>query len=202
MPLAAVRLVSSSPTGPSSSCQAFCTSLNRNGRPIAAYSGTTLAIAPWLLAEMSSVPERRAVIIAASSPSCAECATWISMRPLVLAFTRSAKSTAASWRGLPGAAPWPSVSLVACACAPKAAATAARANSVWTNVLRCMSCLLVEWMAWRSVNQHAAVHVERDAGAVAGQVAGQVQACACHVVGHAEAAERDVFGDLGLALVA
>ena len=113
MPLAAVRLASSSPIGPSSSCQAFCMSVKRKGRPSAAYSGTTLAIAPWLLADMSSVPERSAVTIAASSPSCAECATWISMRPLVLALTRSANSTAASCRGLPGAAPWPSVSLVA-----------------------------------------------------------------------------------------
>src|SRR6185436_6365923 len=188
MPLGAVRLVSSSPSGPSSSCHAFCTSLNRNGRPIAAYSGTTLAIAPWLLAEMSSVPERSAVIIAASSPSCAECATWISIRPLVLALTRSANSTAASWRGLPGAAPWPRVSLVVCAWAAKVvAAQAASASRVRTKVLRCMVCLLGGGcpVGAGSVNQHAAVHVERDAGAVAGQVAGEVEAGAGDVVGDA-----------------
>src|SRR5262245_34037328 len=148
---------------------------------------------------MSSVPERSAVIIAASSPSCAECATWISKRPLVLAFTRSANSTAASWRGLPGAAPWPSVSLVVCAWAPQVAARVATASSVRTKVLRCM---VLSPGRCGSVNQHAAVHVERDAGTVGREVAGEKQAGACHVGRDAQAGERDRFGDLRLFLVA
>jgi len=53
-----------------------------------------------------------------------------------------------------------------------------------------------------SMDLHAAVHVELDAGAVARQVAGEVQARAGDVVGHAEAAERDRLGDLGPLLVA
>ena len=112
--------------------------------PNAAYSGTALATAPCELADMSSAPVRSAVTIAASSPSCADGATCTSMRPLVLALTTSANFSAASWRGLPGAAPWPSVSLVVCACAAKVvAAQAASASRVRTKVLRCMVCLLV-----------------------------------------------------------
>ena len=45
---------------------------------------------------MSSAPVRIAVTIAASSPSCADGATWTSMRPLVLAFTTSANFSEAS----------------------------------------------------------------------------------------------------------
>jgi hypothetical protein len=62
---------------------------------------------------MSSAPVRSAVTMAASSPSWAEGATCTSMRPPDLALTTSANLTAASWRGLPGAAPWPSVSFTA-----------------------------------------------------------------------------------------
>ena len=61
--------------------------------PNAAYSGTALATAPCELADMSSAPVRSAVTIAASSPSCADGATWTSMRPLVLALTTSANFT-------------------------------------------------------------------------------------------------------------
>ena len=111
--------------------------------PKAAYSGTALATAPCELAEMSSAPVRSAVSIAASSPSWAEGATCTSMRPLVLALSTSANFTAASWRGLPGAAPWPSVSFTVCAwAASESSVPAARAIVLRMKFLRCMFCLL------------------------------------------------------------
>ena len=97
--------------------------------PNAAYSGTIVDAAPWLLADMSSEPERSAVNIAASSPSCAEGATCTSILPPLFCLTAFAKATAASWRGLPGAAPWPSVSLVWACGVPAASVSAAAANS-------------------------------------------------------------------------
>ncbi len=97
--------------------------------PNAAYSGTMVAVAPWLLADMSSEPERSAVSMAASSPSWADGATLTSILPPLFCLTALAKATAASWRGLPGAAPWPSVSLVWANVVPAASVSAAAANS-------------------------------------------------------------------------
>ena len=176
--------------------------------PNAAYSGTALATAPCEFALRSSAPVRSAVTIAASSPSCADGATCTSMRPPVLAFTTSANLTAASWRGLPTAAPWPSVSLIGLRMRRQRQQGGSRgASTMRVKILR-LHGGLSPWSPGfggresGSVNQHAAVHVERDAGAVRGQVAGEEDARARDVVGTAEPGERDRLGDLGLLLVA
>ena len=96
--------------------------------PNAANSGTMVAVAPWLLADMSSEPERSAVSIAASSPSWADGATLTSILPPLFCFTALAKATAASCRGFPGAAPCPSVSFVWANVGPTASVSAAAAS--------------------------------------------------------------------------
>ena len=96
--------------------------------PKAAYSGTIVDAAPWLFADMSSEPDRSAVNIAASSPSCADGATWTSILPPLFCFTALAKATAASCRGFPGAAPCPSVSFVWANVGPTASVSAAAAS--------------------------------------------------------------------------
>jgi hypothetical protein len=78
---------------------------------------------------MSSEPDRSAVNIAASSPSCADGATCTSSLPPLFCLTALAKATAASCRGLPGAAPWPSVSLVCAKVVPATSVSAVAANS-------------------------------------------------------------------------
>jgi hypothetical protein len=50
------------------------------------------------------------------------------------------------------------------------------------------------------VDEHPAVHIERDARAIGGQVAGQEDAGAGHIVGAAQAGQRNRGGDLALAL--
>src|SRR6185369_8471979 len=52
------------------------------------------------------------------------------------------------------------------------------------------------------MNQHAAIHVERDAGAVQREVTGEEDAGAGDVVSSAQAGERDGLGDLGLLVFA
>ena len=112
MPLSSVSFASWSPAGPSMTFQASCKVGNRNGRPKAEYSGTTVDIEPCELAAKSTVPLRSDVRIGTSSPSCAAGATWTINRPPLFSFTSSANFTAASCFGLPTAALWPSVSLV------------------------------------------------------------------------------------------
>ena len=51
------------------------------------------------------------------------------------------------------------------------------------------------------MDQHAAVHVERDAGAVGGEVAGEEHTGAGNVGGSTQAGQRNGVGDLGLLLV-
>ena len=49
------------------------------------------------------------------------------------------------------------------------------------------------------MDQHAAVHVQRDAGAVGGEVAGEIHAGARNVAGAAQAAETIPLARLGRA---
>ena len=54
------------------------------------------------------------------------------------------------------------------------------------------------YSASHSVNQHAAVHIQRDAGAVLREVAAQEDAGTADVVGTAQARQRNGLGDFGL----
>jgi hypothetical protein len=78
-------------------------------------SGTIAEVAPWLFAEMASVPVRRLVSMAASSPSMAAPATVTSSAPPDFNLTSSANLSAAMVRGLPGAAPCPKVIFIGAA---------------------------------------------------------------------------------------
>ena len=130
---------SAAPIGPSSTWWACAASLKMNGRPRAAISGTRPEAAPWLLAVRSSAPVRMLVSIETSLPSCSEPAMLMTTSPLVRSATILAKASAATVRGLPGAAPWPRVSVVAARARPgrKVSAEAATAKPApWRKVRR------------------------------------------------------------------
>ena len=54
------------------------------------------------------------------------------------------------------------------------------------------------YSASTSVNQHTAIDVQRDTGAVGRQIAGQKQTSARHILGTTQTRQRDACNDVGL----
>ena len=169
MPTPANFSASSVPIGPSSTLKAAALSWKRNGSPSVASSGTRPEAAPWLLAVMSSAPVRRLVSMATSLPSCSEPAMFTVTRPSDFSLTSLAKASAARVRGLPGAAPCPSVSVVAAKARRRKIAGAASTEAVPASTWRRVSCIVIRCLPERrSVSRAgpAARHFRR-AGATA-----------------------------------
>src|SRR5918994_517777 len=109
-------------------------------------------VEPWLLTVMLTAPVRRLVSSDCSLPSCSDPATRTLMLPFDLSLTNSAKRSVAMLRGLPGAALWPSVRLVA-ALAPRvkvrmAGAAIAPVRTVRREIRLYMGVFLLDDARW------------------------------------------------------